>query len=213
MRTEDLIDALAADTPPTPPAWMPMRLAAAAAGGGVIAFGVLLAWLGVRPDLAAATRDGFFWVKLAYPTLLAAAGGALIDRYGRPGASGRTRWLLVAAPVALLALVALAASLGASPERVRADWLGHSWRVCALHILVLSTPVFVGLVWAFRRLAPTRLRLAGFAAGLTAGGIGGAVYCLACDETAALFVLTWYSFGVFACAAIGAVLGPRLLRW
>jgi hypothetical protein len=26
-------------------------------------------------------------------------------------------------------------------------------------------------------------------------------------------VVTWYSLGVAACVAIGAVLGPRLLRW
>lgn len=58
-----------------------------------------------------------------------------------------------------------------------------------------------------------RLVLAGFAAGLLAGGVGASVYALACDETGALFVVVWYSLGVLACGEVGALLGPPLLRW
>jgi hypothetical protein len=213
VRTEDLIEALALHTPAQPAAAVPRRLAAAVGVGALAAFAVLLAWLGLRPDLAQAARGVFFWIKLAYPLALALAGAALVERYGRPDGQGGRRWLLVAAPVVVLALIALASSLGESPPRLMADWLGRSWRVCAFHVLALSAPAFAATLWAFRRLAPTRPRLAGFAAGLMAGGTGAAVYCLACAEATALFVVTWYSLGVFACAAIGALLGPRLLKW
>jgi hypothetical protein len=64
-----------------------------------------------------------------------------------------------------------------------------------------------------RQLAPTRLRLAGAGAGLLAGALGATVYGLHCPETGAAFVATWYSLGVATWAAIGAALGPRLLRW
>lgn len=213
MRTEDLIEALAMETPALPASTVARRLAAAAGIGAVAALVVLLPWLGMRPDLAQAVGGGFFWIKLAYPAALALAGAALADRYGRPDGKGGWRWALVAAPFLLLLALAVAAGVGESrPERMAA-MMGQSWRVCAFHVLVLSAPAFAAVIWAFRRLAPTRMRLAGFAAGLLAGGVGATVYCLACTEATPQFVLIWYSFGVFACAGIGAALGPRLMRW
>jgi hypothetical protein len=80
-------------------------------------------------------------------------------------------------------------------------------------VLRLAIPIFIGLLWAYRRLAPTRLRAAGAAAGLAAGASAATLYCLHCPETSALFVLTWYSLGIAMMTAIGALLGPRLLRW
>lgn len=213
MRTEDLIEALALDAPAQPAGFAGRRIGAAVLMGVAAAFVALMVWLGPRPDLAQAVRDAFFWIKLAYALSFAVAGVALVDRYGRPGGVGGRRWLLVFVPIGLLALIAVGASLGAGPAQLQRDWLGHSWTLCPLRILSLAAPVFVAALWAFQKLAPTRLRLAGFAAGLMAGGAGAGVYCLACDESAALFVLTWYTLGIFACAAIGAVVGPRLLRW
>ncbi|MDQ2861234.1 MAG: DUF1109 domain-containing protein [Pseudomonadota bacterium] len=55
--------------------------------------------------------------------------------------------------------------------------------------------------------------MAGAAAGLLAGAAGATVYGLYCDETAALFVVTWYTLAIAVCAAIGALLGARWLRW
>jgi hypothetical protein len=61
--------------------------------------------------------------------------------------------------------------------------------------------------------APTRLRLAGAAAGLAAGATGAAVYSLHCPELAAPFLGTWYVIGVLIPTAAGALIGPRVLRW
>jgi hypothetical protein len=69
------------------------------------------------------------------------------------------------------------------------------------------------LIGAIRGLAPVRLRLAGAAAGLTAGGLAAAIYSLHCPESAAPFVAIWYTLGILLPAAVGAVAGPRLLRW
>ena len=80
-------------------------------------------------------------------------------------------------------------------------------------VLALATPIFVGLLWSFRRFAPTRLRAAGAAAGLVAGAWAAAIYGLHCPEASAMFVLTWYSLGIVAAAGAGALLGPRLMRW
>lgn len=92
-------------------------------------------------------------------------------------------------------------------------WLGHSWKSCPWLVLSLSAPIFAGLLWSFRRLAPTRLRAAGAAAGLSAGAFAATVYCIHCPEVSAIFVLTWYSLGILLATLLGMLVGPRLLRW
>jgi hypothetical protein len=134
-------------------------------------------------------------------------------RLARPGARmGWAPWI-VAAAVAWLAMLAMMEMRRTPPSGMSHLWLGWTWKICALRILALSTPVFVAVLWLLRRMAPTRLALAGAAAGLFAGGVGATVYGLYCEETAAAFVVVWYSLGMAACAALGAVIGPRLLRW
>jgi hypothetical protein len=78
---------------------------------------------------------------------------------------------------------------------------------------MLSVPVFVAVMLAMKGLAPTRLRLAGAAAGLASGSLGALVYTLHCPEMAAPFLSIWYLLGVLIPTGIGALLGPRLLRW
>ena len=63
---------------------------------------------------------------------------------------------------------------------------GRPRRICPWLVLMLSMPIFGGLLWSFRRLAPTRLRAAEAAAGAWATTL----YCLHCPEVSAVFVLT-----------------------
>jgi hypothetical protein len=68
-------------------------------------------------------------------------------------------------------------------------------------------------VWILKDLAPTRLRWTGAGAGLAAGSLGALVYTLHCPELAAPFIGVWYLLGMLIPTAVGALLGPRLLRW
>jgi hypothetical protein len=110
----------------------------------------------------------------------------------------------------ILAAVTLA---GAQRELWDEMVFGRTWRSCPLLIALLSVPLFVAVVWAMKGLAPTRLRLAGAAAGLLAGAAGALIYCLHCPELAAPFVGTWYLLGMLIPTSVGALLGPWLLRW
>jgi hypothetical protein len=38
-------------------------------------------------------------------------------------------------------------------------------------------------------------------------------YALTCPEDGAAFLATWYGLGILAVGGLGALLGPRLLRW
>lgn len=91
--------------------------------------------------------------------------------------------------------------------------LGNTWRTCPINIAVLSIPAFVTVFWAMRGLAPTRLRLAGAASGLLAGSLATLIYSLHCPEMSVAFWAVWYVLGMLVPTVIGALLGPRLLRW
>ena len=213
MKTDDLISVLAADTKPVAAGLLRGRLALACLIAAVAALALVLVWLHMRPDIHIAMRTAAFWIKAGYTLALAACGFALTLRMGRPGA--RPGPALTIAPAAFAALAALAAAelLLMPADQRQGDWLGSSWRVCPFLIVAISAPVYLAAVWALRGMAPTRLRLAGAAAGLLAGGAGASLYGLHCQETAAAFVVTWYSLGVAASVLVGALSGPRLLRW
>ena len=49
--------------------------------------------------------------------------------------------------------------------------------------------------------------------GLLAGALGALVYALHCPEMATPFLAVWYLAGIAIPTALGAVLGPLLLRW
>lgn len=49
--------------------------------------------------------------------------------------------------------------------------------------------------------------------GSLAGALGALVYALHCPEVQAPFLAVWYLAGMAIPTALGAVLGPRLLRW
>ena len=47
----------------------------------------------------------------------------------------------------------------------------------------------------------------------SAGAWAATLYCLHCPESSAMFVLTWYSLGIAFTTLLGALVGPRILRW
>ena len=214
MKTSELIAALAAtDAAPVRPATAASRLAPAALVGALVAAGVLALCLGFQP-LTGAAHASWFWMKAGYSLAAALAGLLLLVRLARPGA--RPGWAGVAIGVAAFALIwmmAMHGAMRAGADRQAALWLGSSWRMCPWRILALAAPIYLAVVLVLRRLAPTRLVLAGATAGLLAGGLAAAVYGLYCQESAAQFVAVWYSLGIAASALVGAMLGPRLLRW
>ena len=151
-------------------------------------------------------------MKLAYAGALALIGAILLRPLAHPDRHRIKGWWL-AAPVALLTLVAMVRLATAPEANLPALAFGTTWRECPLRVAALSLPIFAGLVWAMRDQAPIHPRIAGALTGLTAGATAAAIYAVACTETSPAFVLAWYSLGIVIPAAIGATLGPRLMRW
>ncbi len=213
MKTDELVTLLATGAGAVDPR-APARRCAAAVAAGVLAAAVMMAaWLGVRGSLAQDVALPMLWIKFAFVAWLAVGGWIAAMRLGRPGAT------LAGVPVALIApvlamwmLAAVALSGADAPQRAEL-FLGQTWNTCPLNIAVLSVPVFAAALWGMKGFAPTRPALAGAAAGLFAGAAGAVVYTFHCPELAAPFLGTWYVLGMLIPTALGAVIGPLVLRW
>lgn len=213
MKTEEFVTLLATGVQPVESGATARRYSLALGWGGLGAMLMMAAFLGVRADLAEAVRLPMFWVKLGFPLCVAVAAFYGAMRLSRPGVPLGRVPIALATPVVALWLLAAVVLLSAAPDQRLALLLGGTWAVCPFLIAVLSAPVFGGTFWAMKGLAPTRPSLAGAVAGLLAGAVATAVYALHCPEMAAPFLATWYLFGMLIPAAVGALLGPRLLRW
>lgn len=209
--TSNLIEALALDTAPAPA--VSPRLAAAAVLGGLMAFALLALGLGFRPDIAEAPATRMFWMKAFYTALLAIGGFWAVNHAARPAGSPRRGMMLALLVFALLVAIGAWRFMGAAPDARMPMLLGQSWRICPRNILMLGLPILAAVLLVVRGMAPTRLSLAGAAAGLFSGGLAATIYGLHCPEHTMAFVAVWYSLGVASVTALGAALGHWVLRW
>jgi hypothetical protein len=213
MKTDDLVAFLAKGTEPVERHAVGRRYAIGLGLGVLAASLLMLSLLGLRPDLDQAVLLPMFWAKLGFVACLAAASLLAALRLSQPGRY--LDWVPagLVAPVLVMWTLGAVALAGAGPTERLALIFGTTWKSCPWLIVMLSLPVFAAAFWAMRGLAPTRLALAGTAAGLLAGTIGALVYCLHCPELDAPFVGSWYLLGILVPALIGSAIGPRLLRW
>ncbi|MEW5864248.1 MAG: DUF1109 domain-containing protein [Pseudomonadota bacterium] len=192
----------------------PLRRAGIAVALGVLLAGALMAgWLGVRTTLGEDAGAPMLWVKFAFVAWLAAAGAIAALGLARPGVRLARAPVALAAPVLGMWVLAGIVLAGAdAPERATL-LLGQTWSTCPFNIAVLSLPVLAAALWGMRGFAPTHLAWAGGASGLFAGAVGAFVYAFHCPELAAPFLGLWYVLGMLVPAALGALVGPRVLRW
>ena len=213
MKTDELVSLLATGTDAVDASAPTRRGIAAIAAGTVVATVLMVLWLDVRPTLARDATLPMFWVKELFCVALVAAGLFAVARHSRPGAAVDRVEPLAGAPILAMWVLAVVVLAVAAPED-RIDLIrGVSWTECPYNIAVLSVPVFAAIVWAMRGFAPTHLRRAGAAAGFAAGAIGALAYTLHCPELDAPFLAIWYVAGILVPTVVGAVVGPRLLRW
>jgi hypothetical protein len=210
---DDLIDRLAADLSPVPRQALARTLFGWSAIGVLAAAVLMLAWLGLRPDLMEASGTMMFWSKFAYTTIFAILGGLAALNLARPGGSLRRQAVGIVLLVALMGLGGIVQMLVMGPEHMRTLVVGGSALVCPFYIVALSVPVYALTAWAMRRAAPTNPTLAGFAAGLFAGAAATWVYAFHCTESGMPFVTIWYTTGILIAAGLGALIGRWALRW
>ena len=211
MKTEHLIDALASGVEAAErPRWR-RNLAITLVVGLVVATALVAIGLGVRPDIGAARMP--VMMKAMFSAACAAVVLPLAVQLMKPGRPLGWRIGAVALFVGLCAVATIVALMGEMPERRFEAWMGGAVPWCVVLIPILAAPTAALLVWFMRAFAPTRLTLTGAAIGALSGGVGAMAYAMYCPTDSVAFVTTWYALAIAVCAALGAVLGAKVLRW
>lgn len=211
MKTDQLIEMLSRGAEPAAKPRGALRLALTLAVGLVAGVVLLVIGVGVRPDIGVAMMP--VMMKAGFAALVAAIVLPLAMQLMRPGRPLGWRLAAIGVFLAMAAAATAIALMGELPENRMQAWTGGAFPWCLVLIPLLATPTAALLVWALRAFAPTRLTLMGAAVGGLSGGVGAMAYAMYCPVDSVAFVTTWYSLGIAIAAAMGALLGPRLLRW
>ena len=214
MKTDELINSLSTHVPPVNHWRTGRAIVIAILIGGAAALGAGYLALGTRSDLGESDARLYLTIKLAFVSVVIVLATTVLTRLARPGGEYRIRKSVVGLPFVAMLLLALL-SLGQAPS---AHWeemiVGQMWLQCLLIIPALAIIPFALVTWVVHRVAaPTDLRLTGAFAGLVAGSMSAMGYALHCTDDALPFIALWYGGTIGLCTGIGAVLGPRLLRW
>lgn len=213
MKTDQLIDLLAKGVEPAErPRWV-RRVGVTLLVGLVVAAVLTAIGLGVRPDIGAARMPVMMKALFA-----AAAAAVMLPLAARLATPGRPLGWRLAAVVVFFAACGVSvwiALMGAPEDQRMAMWMGSRTGVpwCVVLIPLLAAPTAALLLWMMRAFAPTRLALTGAALGALSGGIGAMAYAMYCPTDSVAFVATWYAVAIGVCAALGAAIGSKLLRW
>ena len=212
MKTDKLIDMLARGNAPAEKLRWKRKLAITLLVGLVVGVVLVAIGLGVRPDIGAA-RMPVMW-KTIFAATAAVVMLPLALQLMRPGRPLGWRIGAVVVFFALCALATIIALMGEMPERRWEAWMGGAafpW--CVVLIPVIAAPTAALLVWLMRAFAPTRLAMAGAAIGALSGGVGAMAYAMYCPTDSVAFVTTWYALAIAVCAALGALIVSKFLRW
>ena len=212
METEQLIRSLAADgTHRARPVGYVLGLALLAAAP--VSLAMFLSRLGVRPDVMAAMHNPFFDLKFVVTLALAVTAIVVSLHLSRPEVSLKGWWWLLLIPVGILA--AGIASEMMIPQRLPmiVRLIGSNSRICLTAIPLMSLPLLAGALLALRHGATTRPAAAGAIAGLLSAGLAATLYASHCTDDSPLFVATWYPIAIALVAAVGALVGSKVLRF
>lgn len=205
--TNSLIDRLSADGA-APETGHSIRFAAPMAGAAVLC--LLGTALILDKAFASVEADGIgpIAVKWGFSLALVFMGPIALWTLGKPGRKSFWSLTLLAVPFLIaLALLVVDLSIGSTP------FPGATWRRCLTAMAIMSPLAFGGAIIAMSALAPTEPRRAGLVAGLFGGAVAMTAYAPFCPENGMLYMAVFYCLPILAMAAIGYLLGPRLLRW
>lgn len=211
MKTEQLINAMAADIAPRRP-YFHFFVLGAAAGIAVDAL-LFFTEVGPRLDLVPAAGTWRFLFKFAVTISLAAPAMMLAYRMASPAMWIRCRFRMLAAPFCVLAAAATL-ELHLVP---RSLWMvrlvGSNSLNCVTLIPLLSVVPLISFLVLLREGAPRSGGAAGALAGLAASSIAATFYALNCFDDSPLFVITWYPLASAIVVMTGYLCGRRFLIW
>lgn len=210
--TNTLIDHLVSDLRPVRPVSFAQGLGIAAASLATT-FVAAIVMTGLRWDLASLAASPIYMIATGLFLLLGMIASISVITQSQPRVGAdHSGWKWAALMLIILPLAALISSLGGwrSDFAVAAamDGLG-----CVMAGSVFALLTFAALTWWQRRGAPTAPERAGLLTGIAAGCFGIAGFSLSCAHSDIVHIGIWHTGAVIACAGLGRLFVPRLLRW
>lgn len=210
------IDALVADLKPVRRVQPSLGLAITILAAALTCLGIINSY-GVRADILAGMPHPLVTIRAGLLLLLGMAAALSVTAAARPSV-GRTGngWLWALASALLLPLSAIVAwsyhsavNLPFAPGDM--DFRYAKW---CLELSVGSAVLIGGALTAWLRTgAPISLDRAGWLVGLASGSFGTFCYSLHCPSNSIFYVGVFYTMAVAACACIGRLFVPPLIRW
>lgn len=180
--------------------------------GFCLAVIVLALWvLGMRRDLL---RDAMLRVDLLH--ILTAGAVALLSglaafQLALPDRD--RRWALLPLPAVAAWLATM--GWGCASDVARMGWAGLRLGVslpCLFFILGLGLPMALAIMWLTRHAALLRPVPVAALGGLSAAAFASIGLTLVHQLNVTIMVLVWHGLAVVAVTAVGALIGPRLMR-
>ena len=212
MRTDQLIDSLAANLQPVDRSRVSRRLCIALAIGLAASIGEILLFIGPYQGLDGRGLVGLFsQLPLTFGIVVITA--IFLFRSTHPGVEVRGVPALASFPVgAIVAFAAVGLMLTHRFDSVGMT-VDNSSLACLLYIPLFAIVPFTAVAWALRTGAPTHLVRAGAAAGLISGALSASACALPCANNQYVAVALCHGLALEICAGLGAIVGPRILRW
>jgi hypothetical protein len=206
--TDDLIRSLASAAGTRQSA--SLQAAFAVTGAASLACALLLVFsvFGIRQDFADMAVRMPFAFKVVYAGVLVMGASVVALYAATPGASATALYAL--SPAVILLACGVIFDPTGSPIMGRTS---TAFAICVGHILFLSLPAMILTFVFMRKAAPTQPLFAGAVIGMLSASVGALAYTLACKNDGTAFVAIWYAVACAIMAAIGAVVGRRVLRW
>lgn len=213
MNTEELVRILSVGIDPVNPRLIVRDIYVSALAASALVLSVSLAALGLGWSGGTFANMGFLAIKVLFAASVTGIAFYFLQKYLRPG--NAIPWLIafVAAPFGVMLVLAGVVLSMSSTGHWHKMAVGTHWLECAVLIPVFSILPFGTLMWALRKAAPTHLVETGALAGLVAGGVGAIAYSVHCSDDSMVFIALWYGGAIALFAIVGALVGPRLLRW
>jgi hypothetical protein len=213
MKTDELIHMLGTNLEPVKGGTLRNTVLIALVVGAVATFCLVLAMFGLPAAALSDENSGLKILALAFTLGLVSTGASFLIRSARPGEPGRQPLILIGLLFFAILSAGLVALILAHPTAWGGMVFGPQWAACLVCIPLFAVAPFASLVWALRRGAPTNLMRTGAIAGLVAGALGATVFAFHHTSGSIAFIALWYGGPILLCAVVGAILGPRLLRW
>jgi hypothetical protein len=213
VRTEELIQQLAADGAPVRRLRPVVVRVVAWIALAVVSLAVVMMLMGIRRELGDALDRADFTLEalLLAVTAISAAAGALVMSVPGAEQSRLVRWIPVTTAVLCIVWavgeLAVAAATGAPSGRLTFAW--H----CVYKTTSVAVLPGVALFLMVRRAAPMHAGWAGLLAVLATAAVGVLGANIICPNDRPLHMLLWHVAPLAVFAALGAALGSWLLRW